>query len=546
MMQSSGGGNPMNAAQIARLQQQLAQYGRANPGQQQQMMNPNMGGMANPQQQQQQQQQQLQQAYMQQQQQLQQTQQNQHPQGGMPQVRRNSQLAGMNNNSATALAMMQQQQQQVAAGNSQMANANMSSYWNALQNQNSGGAMDASSASSAQLAALAGMNMGGNNVPAGQNNAANILLGNRTSQTQGQPQAQGMGGNQQVQQGMGQTTDATLLQQQIAQLQRQLQQQQQQQPAQQQPQQNQAMGMQAGGMDRRASNSSGSFPMQQQQLFQQMQQQMASGMIGQDAQQAMGMAAQQQKSMGNDQFSNMAAMMQGQNVSAQQMQSMQQNLRNSMSGGNAQAMMAQGARGGTLNEQDLLLQQQQLLRNSGMSQSMQNDATKAQEMFLMNQQGNQGNSQADLMGQRRTSLQGMDPMGASINAQSQNAQSQNAQSQNAQSQNAQSQNAQSQSAMNASFNNVSPFDMDNSISSQRSNHQQNKANRINPTLDVSAGQLPGDKPDDPASNQKSFLDGSFAGGWQSNADLPDRRRIIFSILEVIRQMRPDTNKISQK
>lgn len=49
-----------------------------------------------------------------------------------------------------------------------------------------------------------------------------------------------------------------------------------------------------------------------------------------------------------------------------------------------------------------------------------------------------------------------------------------------------------------------------------------------------------------ASQNKSFLDGSFAGGWQSNADLPDRRRIIFSILEVIRQMRPDTNKISQK
>ena len=46
--------------------------------------------------------------------------------------------------------------------------------------------------------------------------------------------------------------------------------------------------------------------------------------------------------------------------------------------------------------------------------------------------------------------------------------------------------------------------------------------------------------------QRSFLDGNFAGGWQSNADLPDRRHIIFSILEVIKQMRPDTNKISQK
>jgi hypothetical protein len=46
--------------------------------------------------------------------------------------------------------------------------------------------------------------------------------------------------------------------------------------------------------------------------------------------------------------------------------------------------------------------------------------------------------------------------------------------------------------------------------------------------------------------QQSFLDGTFAGGWQSNADLPDRRRIIFSIVKVIERMRPDANKMSQK
>jgi hypothetical protein len=49
-----------------------------------------------------------------------------------------------------------------------------------------------------------------------------------------------------------------------------------------------------------------------------------------------------------------------------------------------------------------------------------------------------------------------------------------------------------------------------------------------------------------SSEQMSFLDGRFAGGWQSNADLPERRRVIFSILEVIRQMRPDTTKLSNK
>lgn len=450
----------MNAAQLARLQQQLAQYGRGNG--QQQMMNPAMGGMGN-----QQSQQQLQQAFMQQQ-----LQQNQGQQGGM-QIRRNSSL-GMNSNSAAALAMMQQQQQQVAAGGSQMANANMSQYWNALQNQNTG-AMDASTASGAQLAALAGMNMSGNNQQ--QNNAANMLLGNRNSQQQPQQQMQGMGGNQQMQ-GMGQTNDANLLQQQIAQLQRQLQQQQQQ-----QQNQNQGLGMQGGNnVDRR--NSGGSFGMQgnqQQQLFQQMQQQMANGMMGQDPQQAIGM---QQNKMGND--FPMNAMMQNQNV-------MQQNLRNSVS--NNQGVM-QNQNRGTLNEQDLLLQQQQLLRSSGMSSnSMQNDAQKVQEMF-----GNQQNS--DLMGQRRTPMQ------------------------------------QQMGQVGMGGRNSMGFDMDGSMSSQQANLQ-NKPNQV---LDVAG--MGNDKGDD--ANQKSFLDGSFAGGWQSNADLPDRRRIIFSILEVIRQMRPDTNKISQK
>lgn len=473
----------MNAAQLARLQQQLAQYGRGNG--QQQMMNPGaMGGMGN----QQSQQQQLQQAFMQQQ-----LQQNQGQQGGM-QVRRNSSL-GMNGNSAAALAMMQQQQQQVAAGGSQMANANMSSYWNALQNQNTG-ALDASSASGAQLAALAGMNMGGSS--GSQNNAANMLLGNRTSQSQiQQQQVQGMGPNQQMQ-GMGQTTDANLLQQQIAQLQRQLQQQQQQQ------QQSQSMGMQSNvGVDRRTSGNNFGMQGNQQQLYQQMQQQMANGMMSSDA-----MSQQHSKMGGNDQFTNMNAMMQGQNVNAQHMQ---QNIRTSMNGGQPQGMIQGQSRGGTLNEQELLLQQQQLLRSSGMSQGMMNDTQKMQDMF-MNQQG----SQADILGQRRS--QQMDP-----NAMQQS--------------NMPSQNQN----MMGGFNGMG-LDMDGSMSSQLSGSRQMKNNAVS-SLELQGGQ---NKGDDQGSGQKSFLDGSFAGGWQSNADLPDRRRIIYSILEVIRQMRPDTNKISQK
>ena len=46
--------------------------------------------------------------------------------------------------------------------------------------------------------------------------------------------------------------------------------------------------------------------------------------------------------------------------------------------------------------------------------------------------------------------------------------------------------------------------------------------------------------------KQSFLDGHFAGGWQSNADLPDRRRINFHIIKVIERMRPDANRMSQK
>jgi hypothetical protein len=48
------------------------------------------------------------------------------------------------------------------------------------------------------------------------------------------------------------------------------------------------------------------------------------------------------------------------------------------------------------------------------------------------------------------------------------------------------------------------------------------------------------------SGQQNFLDGHFAGGWQSNADLPDRRRINFHIIKVIERMRPDANRMSQK
>ncbi|GKY92630.1 hypothetical protein MPSEU_000233100 [Mayamaea pseudoterrestris] len=45
---------------------------------------------------------------------------------------------------------------------------------------------------------------------------------------------------------------------------------------------------------------------------------------------------------------------------------------------------------------------------------------------------------------------------------------------------------------------------------------------------------------------RSYLNGNFVGGWQSNSDLPDRRRVIFQILDVIRMMRPENTKMNDK
>ena len=42
------------------------------------------------------------------------------------------------------------------------------------------------------------------------------------------------------------------------------------------------------------------------------------------------------------------------------------------------------------------------------------------------------------------------------------------------------------------------------------------------------------------------LDGHFAGGWQSNSDLAERRRMNFHIIKVIERMRPDVNNMSRK
>lgn len=57
---------------------------------------------------------------------------------------------------------------------------------------------------------------------------------------------------------------------------------------------------------------------------------------------------------------------------------------------------------------------------------------------------------------------------------------------------------------------------------------------------------PATSPAPTSTGGQSFLDGTFNGGWQSNEDIPDRRRVIYSICKVIEQMRPDSSKMSQR
>jgi hypothetical protein len=45
---------------------------------------------------------------------------------------------------------------------------------------------------------------------------------------------------------------------------------------------------------------------------------------------------------------------------------------------------------------------------------------------------------------------------------------------------------------------------------------------------------------------ETYLDGRFNGGWQSNSDMPDRRTVIFSILEVLKLMGSNQDALSKK
>jgi hypothetical protein len=89
---------------------------------------------------------------------------------------------------------------------------------------------------------------------------------------------------------------------------------------------------------------------------------------------------------------------------------------------------------------------------------------------------------------------------------------------------------------------------DNSASAQLQHSMDsahNSSNNLQQETHISAGNSVGSA-EASRVEHRSFLDGRFAGGWQSNADLPDRRQVIYNILDVIRTMRPDMTRLSSK
>jgi len=474
----------------------------------------------------------------------------------------------------TAIAMMQNQQQpnqQQVQGNMgqtgnnmaglQQGSGNMASMFGSFGNVNQGmlqgnqSSMDASNSSSARLMAMAGMNMnqmgqnssqrpgvmGGMDSSSTMQNMQAIMQQQAASQNQqsmqnvmglnAQGQQQGQNPQQMFNQagagsqnmnmmrgvdGGNQLNQQMLLQQQLANLQQRM--------GQPGNSMNNAAAAAAGGMNSQfqAQNSSQNLLQQrQQQLLQQaMQQNQQRGGAG-------NMLNQQGQDMnGNNNVNMMQRMMQqGNNASMSNlsvasggssgMNNLQQQQQNAVLGTFAR---------GPLTDQQLRLRQQSILRGSSDAASMNAGAVQGSQAG-QNQQQQQpgvtsdnrssggggsvgggaggGNDNFSLSGGAGGGLDGSGGQRGSI------------------------------TQPNTGPNQM-PGNLDTSTHSNHSSRQQQGGS--NRSTSGANGQA----------QQKSFLDGNFAGGWQSNADLPDRRKVIFSILEVIKQMRPNTNTSSTK
>lgn len=480
----------------------------------------------------------------------------------------------------TALAMMQQQQQthmqqanqqQQGAGNSMQGSGMASMFGSfgsvnqALRQGNSSSPMDASTGSSARLMAMAGMNvnqmnstsMSGMTGRSGSMDNSSTMQNMQAIMQQQQVQqaavqknqlqnsmgfgmqAQPQSSTQQMfnQSGTGSQSNLMMrssdggtgnqmnsqqmmLQQQLASLQQQMQ-------GQQQNGMNHMTNRQEGHMMRDQNSSQNLLQQRQQQLLQQMQnQRRSSGMMNQQMTQG-GLNVQQQQQHPGQDMNNMGMM--------QQMMQ-QSNANNSMGLLNGQQgvmglniqnpQQNQGLQGtfarGPLTEQQLRIRQQNILRASAEQQAMNSDAAQVSQTSLQSTGGgsdHSNRSSGNLVGHNNVGNDGNPFLESAMDASSSPLQ-----------RNSMGRPSSTQMPdMNVALND----------SSTHSNSTRGGMSQQQSQIGLSSsGRILGQQP------QKSFLDGNFAGGWQSNADLPDRRKVIFSILEVIKQMRSNSNTLS--
>ena len=231
----------------------------------------------------------------------------------------------------------------------------------------------------------------------------------------------------------------------------------------------------------------------------------------------------------NGSSNQQSLLMQQQQQQQLQLQQITKNGMDSLSG------MGQSSRAGSINEH-ILAQQQQLMSTSGMSQA---NMQKAQQLLMHQSMG---------MGQSMQSMnQSIQPLGQALSRS-----------------NSQSLGNASSGGMTQPLTNAADPLMDGlkgaPEASSGSNHEADSDDEKSSVgleeLGISSGKGRGgsqlNRPnvektkEDTGPSFQSFLDGTFAGGWQTNNDIPDRRRVIYNICKVIEQMRPDASKMSQK
>ena len=456
-----------------------------------------------------------------------------------------------------AFAMMQQQQQQPlhpsAATNPGMSGMLHSGMWNSQQQQQqpmagNESSLDASTGSSARLMAMVGMNAPGSLV-----GGANAVLANNPSLSMQNMQAilQQQQQQQQLNNQAALTGNFQQAQQQILQQQQGKQQNALFPPQQQQPQQAVMLGGFGGGMN-----------LQQQQQVAQHQQQQPPLDAQQQSQQprAPGVTASQQI-LFQQQFANLQKQIQQGGTTAVAANAAVVALRNAAAnlqmqqGGVGQAVGVGTAGTNPLLRQPSLQQQAQQPFYMQQQQPQANDPSASSSLMHTLQRPGPfpGAPTGHGLGMRSVSSQ------ASLNgAQQQQAQTQPAtlteQHLRLHQQQQQALMQQRQQQQPGLGQETAPWQQPQygTAAMQSQQTQQSSLQDASQQPQPSSGNGGGDN----ASTQqqqssgndtlRSYLSGNFVGDWQSNADLPDRRRVIFQILDVIRMMRPENTKMNDK